>query len=90
MADTEAREAQNVVTSNNAADFYAERLGLAEDAPTEAVENTEPEQEIQSEPTAEEEAKATEKSKDKLEKRFSKISRQRDEANTRAEQLEAR
>jgi len=90
MADTEAREAQNVVTSNNAADFYAERLGLAEDAPTEAVENTEPEQEIQSEPTAEEEAKATEKSKDKLEKRFSKISRQRDEAKSRADALEAR
>ena len=90
MADTEAREAQSVVTSSNAADFYAERLGLAEDVPTEAVENTEPEQEIQSEPKAEEEAKATEKSKDKLEKRFSKISRQRDEANIRAEQLEAR
>ena len=90
MAENEVREAQSVVTSSNAADFYAERLGLAEDAPTEAVENTEPEQEIQSEPTAEEEAKATEKSKDKLEKRFSKISRQRDEANTRAEQLEAR
>ena len=90
MADTEAREAQSVVTSSNAADFYAERLGLAEDAPTEAVENTEPEQEIQSEPTAEEEAKATEKSKDKLEKRFSKISRQRDEAKSRADALEAR
>jgi len=90
MADTEAREAQSVVTSSNAADFYAERLGLAEDVPTEAVENTEPEQEIQSEPKAEEEAKATEKSKDKLEKRFSKISKQRDEANARAEQLEAR
>ena len=90
MAENEVREAQNVVTSNNAADFYAERLGLAEDAPTEAVENTEPEQEIQSEPTAEEEAKATEKSKDKLEKRFSKISRQRDEAKSRANALEAR
>ena len=90
MAENEVREAQNVVTSNNAADFYAERLGLAEDAPTEAVENTEPEQEIQSEPTAEEEAKATEKSKDKLEKRFSKISRQRDEAKSRADALEAR
>ena len=90
MAENEVREAQSVVTSSNAADFYAERLGLAEDAPTEAVENTEPEQEIQSEPTAEEEAKATEKSKDKLEKRFSKISRQRDEAKSRADALEAR
>ena len=93
MADTEAREAQNVVTSNNAADFYAERLGLAEQAPpTVAEEPSEPVQEAesQSEPKAEEEAKETEKSKDKLEKRFSKISRQRDEANARAQQLEAR
>ena len=93
MADTEAREAQNVVTSNNAADFYAERLGLAEEAPpTVAEEPSEPVQEAesQSEPKAEEEAKETEKSIDKLEKRFSKISKQRDEANARAQQLEAR
>jgi len=91
MAET--REAQSIVTSSNAADFYAERLGLADEATeTEAVEPTEPVQEAneQSEPKAEEEAKETEKSKDKLEKRFSKISRQRDEANTRAEQLESR
>jgi len=93
MADTEVKVAENVVTSSNAADFYAERLGLADEAsPTEAVEITEPAEEAQeqSEPKAEEEAKATEKSKDKLEKRFSKISKQRDEANARAEQLEAR
>ena len=93
MADTEAREAQSVVTSNNAADFYAERLGLAEQATeTAAEEPSEPVQEAneQSEPKAEEEAKATEKSKDKLEKRFSKISRQRDEANARANELEQR
>ena len=93
MAENEVREAQSVVTSSNAADFYAERLGLAEEATeTAAEEPSEPVQEAesQSEPKAEEEAKATEKSKDKLEKRFSKISRQRDEANTRAEQLEAR
>jgi hypothetical protein len=93
MADTEVREAQNVVTSSNAADFYAERLGLADEAtPTEAVEPTEPAEEAQeqSEPKAEEEAKETEKSKDKLEKRFSKISRQRDEAKARADELEQR
>jgi hypothetical protein len=92
MADTEVREAQNVVTSNNAADFYAERLGLAEEAPPAAVEPTEPGQDAegQSEPKAEEEAKAAEKPKDKLEKRFSKVSRQRDEAKARADALEAR
>lgn len=91
MAET--REAQNIVTSSNAADFYAERLGLADEATeTAAEESSEPVKDAneQSEPKAEEEAKGTEKSKDKLEKRFSKISRQRDEANTRAEQLEAR
>jgi len=88
--ETEVREAQSVVTSSNAADFYAERLGLAEDVPTEAVENTEPEQEIQSEPTAEEEAKATEKSKDKLEKRFSKVTKRAQEAEERANALEQR
>ena len=91
MAET--REAQSIVTSSNAADFYAERLGLADEATeTVAEEPSEPVQEAneQSEPKAEEEAKGTEKSKDKLEKRFSKISRQRDEANTRAEQLESR
>ena len=33
----EAREASSVVTSNNAAEFYAERLGLSESVePTEA------------------------------------------------------
>ena len=91
MAET--REAQSIVTSSNAADFYAERLGLADEATeTVAEEPSEPVQEAneQSEPKAEDEAKGTEKSKDKLEKRFSKISRQRDEANTRAEQLESR
>lgn len=93
MADTEARVAENVVTSSNAADFYAERLGLAteSEAPV-AVEEAEPapaEQEL-SEPKAEEEANEAEKPKDKLEKRFSKVSKQRDEANARAEAAEAR
>lgn len=93
MADTEAKVAENVVTSSNAADFYAERLGLAEpEAQTEAVQAAEPAEaeENLSEPKAEEEAKEAEKPKDKLEKRFSKISRQRDEAKARADALEAR
>ena len=52
-------EAENVVTSDTAATFYAERLGLADsEPPTEAVEPTEPAQETeQSEPEAKEEAK---------------------------------
>jgi hypothetical protein len=93
MADTEAREAQSVVTSSNAADFYAERLGLAEvqEEPA-AVEQTEPvsEEEQLSEPIAEEEATETEKPKDKLEKRFSKVTKRAQDAEARAEQLEAR
>ena len=93
MADTEAREASNVITSSNAADFYAERLGLAEvQEETEAVEQAEPvsEEEQLSEPIAEEEATEAEKPKDKLEKRFSKVTKRAQEAEARAEQLEAR
>ena len=93
MADTEAREAQSVVTSSNAADFYAERLGLAEvQQEPEAVEQTEPvaEEEQLSEPTAEEEATEAEKPKDKLEKRFSKVTKRAQDAEAKAEQLEAR
>jgi len=93
MADTEAREAQSVVTSSNAADFYAERLGLAEvQEEPEAVEQTEPEAESEqlSEPIAEEEATEAEKPKDKLEKRFSKVTKRAQDAEAKAEQLEAR
>jgi hypothetical protein len=93
MADTEAREAQSVITSSNAADFYAERLGLAEvQQEPEAVKETEPvaEEEQLSEPIAEEEANETEKPKDKLEKRFSKVTKRAQDAEAKAEQLEAR
>lgn len=93
MADTEAKEASNIVTSSNAADFYAERLGLAEvqEEPA-AVEQTEPvsEEEQLSEPIAEEEANETEKPKDKVEKRFSKVTKRAQDAEAKAEQLEAR
>lgn len=94
MADTEAREASNVVTSSNAADFYAERLGLAEvqEEPVAEEIPSEPvaEEEQLSEPIAEEEADEAEKPKDKLEKRFSKVTKRAQEAEARAEQLEAR
>jgi hypothetical protein len=94
MADTEAREASNVVTSSNAADFYAERLGLAEvlEEPVAEEIPSEPvaEEEQLSEPKAEEEADEAEKPKDKLEKRFSKVTKRAQEAEAKAEQLEAR
>ena len=97
----EVREASNVVTSSNAAEFYAERLGLAdlaeetaaetESAPV--VENPESEpatEESTSEPKAEDEAEEAEKPKDKLEKRFSKVTKRAQEAEAKAEQLESR
>ena len=97
-----AKEASNVVTSENLADFYAQKLNLAAEAPTEAVEQTEPvvENEVQSESDeAEKEATATEerKSNPKLERRFSEITKQREAARDEArrerearESLEAR
>lgn len=92
----------NVLTSENAADFYAQKLGLAVETPTEAVEQTEPvvEEEKQSEPEpAEKEATGTEERKPnpKLERRFSEITKQREAAREEArkerearEALEAR
>lgn len=104
MSDSQVAErlAANVVTSDNLANFNAQKLGLAAEAPTEAVENTEPvvEAEEQSEqPEASDEAKATEERKQnpKLEKRFSEITKQREQAREEArrerearEQLESR
>ena len=91
-----------VLTSENSAEFYANKLGLAaeseaivEETPIEpVVEETE-----QSEPVAEDEEKVTEERKPnpKLEKRFSELTKQREqlrkEAETernRSEALEAR
>jgi hypothetical protein len=85
------KEAGQVLTSENAAEFYANRLGLAESpADTEAVEET-PEpvaEEEQSEPKeAEKEAnqEGERKQNPKLEKRFSEITKQREEARQDAQ-----
>jgi hypothetical protein len=98
-------QAGQVLTSENAADFYAQRLGLAQaDAPTEAVvEETPAEPETQeaqgSEPQAEEAQTQDEpkKANPKLERRFSDLTKQREEARKeaqkereRAAELEAR
>ena len=89
----EVREASSVVTSENAADFYAKNLGLADQVePTEAESvDSEPEQsEEQSEPEAKEEAKKQdpEKSREKLNKRFDKVSKRAQESEAKAAQLE--
>jgi hypothetical protein len=85
------KEASQVLTSENAAEFYANRLGLAESpAETEAVEDT-PEpvaEDDQSEPKeAEKEAnqEGERKQNPKLEKRFSEITKQREEARKEAQ-----
>jgi len=85
------KEAGQVLTSENAAEFYANRLGLAESpAETEAVEET-PEpvaEDDQSEPKeAEKEAnqEGERKQNPKLEKRFSEITKQREEARQEAQ-----
>ena len=94
MADTEVRAAENVVDSSNAATFYAERLGLADQEPQAEAESvkkdSEPEQEQeQSEPEAKEEAKKQdpEKSKDKLNKRFDKVTQRAKQAEAEAQEL---
>jgi len=82
----------NVLTSENSAEFYAQKLGLAPtESKTEATEEVEPvREEVEgSEPQAEEEAKPQDEAKKqnpKLEKRFSEITKQREEARREAEQ----
>ena len=68
-------QAANVVTSENSADFYAQRLGLADAPETVADEQSEPVKDSeQSEPVAEKEAVTEErKANPKLEKRFSDL-----------------
>jgi hypothetical protein len=92
------KQASSIVTSENLADFNADKLGLAsESSPTAAEVDENP-----SEPAAEkgqseskladDEATGTEEKKQnpKLEKRFSELTKQRKEAEARAEELERR
>jgi len=83
------KEAGQVLTSENAADFYSNRLGLADNSQTPEAEISEPVEEAeQSEPSEEKEAKPTEERKQnpKLEKRFSEITKQREQARQEAQQ----
>jgi len=84
------KEASQVLTSDNAAEFYANRLGLAESPapaeaeqsePTEVVEQSEPE-----EAEAEAKQEGERKQNPKLERRFSEITKQREEARKEAQQ----
>jgi colicin import membrane protein len=83
------KEAGQVLTSENAADFYSSKLGLADNSQTPEAETSEPVEEAeQSEPSEEKEAKPTEERKQnpKLEKRFSEITKQREQARQEAQQ----
>jgi hypothetical protein len=92
------RQAGTLVTSENLAEFAANKLGLAsESSPTAAEVDENPSepaaQEGQSEPKlAEDEATGTEEKKQnpKLEKRFSELTRQRKEAEAKVKELEDR
>ena len=100
MSEEVVRTASNVVTSDNLADFHAEKLGLASQeafSEAEVVEKSptsEPEIEAQaeSEPEAEEEAKATEerKSNPKIERRFSELTKRAKQAEAQKAELESR
>jgi len=85
------KSAGQVLTNENAAEFYANRLGLAESPAEPVVEETSSEPEAvveeQSEPEAESEAKqeGERKQNPKLERRFSEITKQREEARKEAQ-----
>lgn len=88
------KEAGSVLTSENAEQFYANRLGLADDVQDVAVVEETPAEPVETEEqSGQEEIKATEekKSNPKLEKRFSELTKQREQANQAlAKEREAR
>jgi hypothetical protein len=88
------KEAGSVVTNENAEQFYANRLGLADDVQDVAVVEETPTEPVETEEqSGQEEIKATEekKSNPKLEKRFSELTKQREQANQAlAKEREAR
>jgi len=81
------KEASQVLTSENSAEFYANRLGLADQPEVEAVQ-AEPTEEVEerSEPEIEKEQEEKPKANPKLERRFSEITKQREEARKEAQQ----
>jgi hypothetical protein len=81
------KEAGNVLTSENSAEFYANKLGIADRSEDEAVETEPSEVTDQSEQDEQIEAKPTEEKKQnpKLEKRFSELTKQREQAKAEAQ-----
>jgi hypothetical protein len=81
------KQAANLVTNENLAEFNAQKLGLAnQETPTEAVEAEPVVEQERSEPEAETEAVTGEKKHNpKLEKRFSELTKQREQARQDAD-----
>jgi len=94
------KEASSVLTSENSAEFYANKLNLADRDDDVAVEEApEPSEESEQSESVAEQSKTTEERKQnpKLEKRFSELTKQREQAKAeaqaerqRSETLEAR
>jgi hypothetical protein len=94
------KEASSVLTSENSAEFYANKLNLADRNDDVAVEEApEPSEESEQSESEAEQSKPTEERKQnpKLEKRFSELTKQREQAKAeaqaerqRSETLEAR
>jgi len=85
---SEQRETTQVVTSENQAEFFAQKLGLAPEETTEAADDAEPiESEVENEPEAEDEAPAIENEgkPSKLKARFSELTKQREQARADAQ-----
>ena len=81
------KEAGQVLTSENSAEFYANRLGLADQPEVEAVQAEPTEEMERSEPESEvKEQEEKPKANPKLERRFSEITKQREEARKEAQQ----
>jgi len=82
------KEASQVLTSENSAEFYANRLGLADQPEVEATPEVEPTEVVEerSEPEIEKEQEEKPKANPKLERRFSEITKQREEARKEAQQ----
>ena len=81
------KEAGQVLTSENAAEFYANRLGLADQTDDVAVDAEPSTEVVENEPEVQDEAKPVEEKRanPKLEKRFSELTKQREAAKAEAE-----
>ena len=85
ISETQKRLEATTVTSENLAEFQAEKLGLADKPPREAIETIEPQDDdSQSEPASEDQQATEEKRRPKIERRFEAVTKARDEAKQEA------